>query len=88
MATYYVILRHVRKINVYMGGVLLLGTLDHMQIQPANNQHTFLTANSIIPCYKMVVLKHSVQSTGDAYLEVQYLVRKDYLKFDKEPHLI
>ena len=88
MATYYVILRHVRKINVYMGGVLLLGTLDHMQIQPAFNQRPFLTENSIISCYKMVVIKNSVRSTIYAYLEVKALVRKDYLKFDKEPHLI
>ena len=71
-----------------MGGVLPLGTLDHMQIQPANNQRLFLTSNSIILCYKMVVLKHSVRSTVDVYLEVRSLVRKDYLTFDKEPHLI
>ena len=32
MAKYDIILRNVRKSNVYMGGVLLLGTLDHMQI--------------------------------------------------------
>ena len=83
MATYYVILRHVRKINVYMGGVLLLGTLDHMQIQPAFNQRPFLTENSIISCSKMVALKHSVRYTGDAYLEVQYFLRKDYFTFDK-----
>ena len=44
--------------------------------------------NSIISWYTMIVLKHYVRSTGDAYLEVQYLVRKDYLTFDKEPHLI
>ena len=59
-----------------------------MQIQPAKNQRPFLTANSIISCYKMVVLKHSVRSTGDAYLEVNSLVRKDYLTFDNERHLI
>ena len=50
MATYDIILRHVSKSNVYMGGVLLLGTLDHMQIQPANNERPFLTENSIISC--------------------------------------
>ena len=88
MATYDIILRHVRKGNVYIGGVLLLGTLDYMQIKPAKNHRPFLTANSITSCYKMIFLKHSVQSTGDAYLEVQYLVRKDYLTFDKDPHLI
>ena len=88
MAAYDIILIHVRKSNVYMGRVLLLGTLDHMQIQPANNQRPFLTENSIISCYKMIVLKRYVRSTGDAYFEVKYLVRKDCLTFDKESNLI
>ena len=88
MATYDFILIHVRKSNVFMGGLLLVGTMDHMQIQPANNQRQFLTENQIMSCYKMVVMEHSVRSTGDAYSEVQSLVRKDYLKFDKESHLI
>uniref|UniRef100_A0A7S2S6V5 Uncharacterized protein n=1 Tax=Eucampia antarctica TaxID=49252 RepID=A0A7S2S6V5_9STRA len=34
MATYDILLRHVRKSNVHMGGMLILGTMDHMQIQP------------------------------------------------------
>ena len=50
MASYHIILRNVRKSNVYMRGVLLLGTLDHMQIQTANNQRSFLTENSILSC--------------------------------------
>ena len=83
MATYDFILIHVRKSNVFMGGLLLVGTMDHMQIQPANNQRQFLTENQIMSCYKMVVMEHSVRSTGDAYPEVQSLVRKDYLTFDK-----
>jgi len=33
--------------DMYMGGVLVLGTLDHLQIQPSKNQHPFLTSNSI-----------------------------------------
>ena len=50
MASYYIILRNLRKSNVYMRGVLFLGTLDHMQIQTANNQRSFLTENSILSC--------------------------------------
>ena len=88
MATYDIKLRHKSKINVYMGGVLILGTLDHMKTQPANNKCPFHTENSIISCYKMVALKHSVWSNGDAYLEVQYLVLKDHFTFGKEPYLI
>jgi hypothetical protein len=44
---------------MFMGGVLLIGTLDHLQIQPINGR-PFLTANAIIPGFKMIALKHSV----------------------------
>ena len=88
MATYDIILRHVRNSSIYIGGLLLIGTLDHLQIQPGKNQRPFFTSNSIISCYKMISLKQSVRSTGDLYLEVQSLVRKDYVTFDSQPHLI
>ena len=31
-----VILRHLRKSQIPFGGMLILGTMDHMQIQPIN----------------------------------------------------
>ena len=36
----------------------------------------------------MIFLKNSVRCSGDHYQEVQSLVRKDYLTFDREPNLI
>ena len=36
----------------------------------------------------MIALQHSVCSTGDRYLEVQYFVHLDHLSFDQDPSLI
>jgi predicted GIY-YIG superfamily endonuclease len=87
ISMYDIILRHIRGSNMFMGGVLLIGTLDHLQIQPINGR-PFLTANAIIPCFKMIALKHSVRATGSEYIELQSLVRKDYLEFDNNPNLM
>ena len=87
ISMYDIIFRHIRGSNMFMGGVLLIGTLDHLQIQPINGR-PFLTANAIIPCFKMIALKHSVQATGSEYIELQSLVRKDYLEFDDNPNLM
>ena len=87
LSLYDIILRHVRKSTVFMGGVLIIGTLDHLQIQPINGR-PFLTANCIIPCFKMVSLRHSVRATGSQYVELQSLVRKDYIEFETKPELL
>ena len=88
MATYDIIFCHVRKSDIYMGGVLIIGTLDHLQIQPSNRERPFLLSNSILTCFKMIALQHSVRSTGDRYLEVQRLVCLDHTTFDQDPSLI
>ena len=36
----------------------------------------------------MIALSHSVRVTGSEYLELQSLVRKDYIHFDTDPTLI
>ena len=59
ISLYDIILRNVRKSTVFMGGLLVIGTLDHLQIQPIVGR-PFLTANCVIPCFKMVSLQHSV----------------------------
>ena len=87
ISLYDIILRNVRKSTVFMGGLLVIGTLDHLQIQPIVGR-PFLTANCVIPCFKMVSLQHSVRATGSDYVELQSLVRKDYIEFETNPHLL
>ena len=87
LSIYDIILRNVRGSKTFMGGILIIGTLDHLQIQPINGR-PFLTANAIIPCFKMISLKNTVRATGSEYVELQSLVRKDYSEFDSNPELI
>ena len=86
-SVYDIILRNIRGSSTFMGGILLIGTLDHLQIQPINGR-PFLTASVIIPCFKMIALKHSVRAVGSEYVELQSLVRKDYVEFDNNPDLL
>ena len=41
MATYDNIFFHVRKSDIYMEGVLIIGTLDHLQVQSSNRERPF-----------------------------------------------
>ena len=87
LSLYDIILRHVRGSNIFMGGIIIIGTIDHLQIQPIHGR-PFLTGNSIIPCFKFIALQHSVRATGTEYVKLQSLVRKDYAEFENDPSLV
>ena len=53
IAVYYYILREVRGSTSFMGGILMIGTLDVLQIQPVDGR-PFLLFHSIIACIKMI----------------------------------
>ena len=61
---YDYILRQVRGSNSFMGVILMIGTLDDLQIKPIDGK-PFLLACSIIPCIKIVSLKCSVCVSSD-----------------------
>ena len=50
-----------------MGGIFIVGGLDHLQIQTIGVK-PFLIANSIIPCMKIVSLKRYVCEYGDEFV--------------------
>ena len=54
-----IIFRKIRKNNIFMGGVLLICTLDHRQLEPVSGD-PFLTASSIVSCFDCVLLSRSV----------------------------
>jgi hypothetical protein len=88
LATLDIILQKVRNSNIYMGGILIIFSMDHTQIQPIDG-HPFLTSCHIIPCFKMVAIEHSVQaSNDDAFKRIQKIARFNYKKFETEPELI
>ena len=83
-----IILRKVRNSNIYMGGVLIIFSMDHTQIQPIGGR-PFLTSCHIIPCFKMVALEHSVRaSNDDVFVRIQKIARFNYSRFETEPELI
>jgi hypothetical protein len=88
LATFDIILRKVRNSNIYMGGTLMIFTMDHTQIQPIKG-HPFLISCHVIPCFKMVNLCHSVRASGDIlFKRIQEIARYNYRKFEEESELI
>ena len=59
-----IILRYLRKSQIPFGGVLILGTMDHTQIQPINLL-PFLTSSLVLTSFVAVKLQHSVRAHGD-----------------------
>ena len=64
VASLDIIFRTIKQSNIYMGGVLIMFTLDHMQIRPIHRRQ-FLTSSNVISCYTMVSLQHSVRASQD-----------------------
>ena len=88
LATFDIIFRKIRHSNIYMGGTLLIFSMDHTQIQPIEG-HPFLTSCHIIPCFKMVNLKHSVRAANDEpFKRIQEIARYNYREFMRKPELV
>lgn len=82
------ILRKVRDSNIILGGVLLIGTIDHTQIQPINGS-PFLTATHVVTCFRMVALNHSVRASQDVnFQRIQAIARKSYIELENNPQLV
>ena len=64
IATIDIIMRRLRNNSLYLGGLLILCTLDHTQIQAIDGR-PFLTSSNIIPMYIMIELEHSVRASDD-----------------------
>ena len=60
LAVFDIILRKLRKSSAPFGGVLLIGTMDHTQLQPIGSL-PFLLSTSVLTCFTMVQLKESVR---------------------------
>lgn len=83
-----IILRRLRDNSLYLGGVLVISTLDHTQIQSIDSR-PFLTSSNLIPCFKMVALKLSVRAAADPFhFRIQQIARFNNKKLDNHPELI
>ena len=81
------ILRKVRGVCSMFGGVLLIGTLDHTQIQPWECV-PFLTSTQIIPNFVMVGLRHSVRTNNEQAQRMQTIARENYHVLSQNPDMI
>lgn len=64
LATADIILRYLRKSQTPFGGVLILGSMDHAQIQPIKAM-PFLLSSLVITTMDMIELRHSVRASSD-----------------------
>ena len=60
-----IILRRVRDVQVFLGGLFIVSKMDHMQLQPVRGR-LFLLSSHVITLFKMVKLETSVRCAGDA----------------------
>jgi predicted GIY-YIG superfamily endonuclease len=69
------IMRRIRKSDQYMGGVLVLATIDPIQLRPIKGR-PFLLSPFVLTCYRFSVLKHSVRAADDPLLQrIQNITR-------------
>ena len=71
-----IVLRRIKDSNIYLGGVLLIGTLDHKQLPPVTG-HPFLISPHVFSSFEFSILKNSVRASGDSnHQRVQEIVRQ------------
>ena len=70
------------------GGLLIIATMDHTQLQPVQGR-PFLLSSHVITCFKMVMLKTSVRASGDVQFQrLQAIARMHYMEYEEDPSLL
>ena len=88
LSTLDIILRRVRNTDIFMGGVIIISTMDHTQLQPINGR-PFLLSTHVITCFKMVELQSSVRTAGDVdFQRLQAIIRMHYSQYIEHPQLL
>ena len=82
------ILQFIRGNNIYMGGLLIISTLDHKQLQPVSERPLLISAH-ILSCFRFILLQKSVRSSGDPDLQrIQNIVRMHPKAYEDNPELL
>jgi hypothetical protein len=81
------IIRLLCGVNIYKGNKLEVSTYDPTQLQPIRG-HPFLVSPNVIPCYKIVQIKHSVRAQNPDFFRIQQIARKNYKELLENPQLI
>jgi predicted GIY-YIG superfamily endonuclease len=73
-----IILRTIRKNSLFMGGVLIIATMDHMQLPPVNGRPPLLSPH-MLTSFSFRILLKSVRASQDSNLqEIQNITRMNY----------
>ena len=74
--------------NIFLGGILIIFTIDHAKILPFESR-PFLASTHVIPCFRIVVLETFVRASGDENLQIyQAIYRYPYSKLLSKPELL
>ena len=89
LSTIEIILRRIRNnSNVFMGGVVIISTLDHTQLKPVKGR-PFLLSSHVITNFKMAKLETSVCAVADPSLQkIQKIISSHYNQFTENPNLL
>ena len=83
-----IILRRVRDSNEFMGGVIIISTMDHTQLQRVSGR-PFIISSYVITCLNMVKLETSVRASIDIpFQRLKQIVRMHYSKYTEFPGLL
>ena len=81
-------MRRLRNNCMYLGGLLIISTLDHTQVQSITGR-PFLTSSNITTMFTMVALKHSVRAADDSdFYRIQQICCYDHKVLSENPALI
>ena len=88
LAVLDIILRKVRNSNTYLGGLLIIGTLDHKKFPPISGR-LFMTSLHILTSFEFIVLLHSVRTSCDPeFQRLQNIARLHPRCYEGYPQLI
>ena len=78
-------MRRLQNNCIYLGGLHLVCTLDHDQIQSINGR-PFLTSSNLIPMFHTIALQHSVCAADDAaFYQIQQICYYNYHFLEEHP---
>ena len=88
-STIEIILRRVRNhSNVFLGGAIIISTMDHTQLKPVKGR-PFLLSTHVITCFRMMKLETSVRAVGDtSFQRLQKILSMHYNELTDKPELL
>jgi predicted GIY-YIG superfamily endonuclease len=82
-----IILRRVRGSSLFMGGVLVIGTIDHLQLKPVRGK-PFLVSPHVLTSFTMRKLIHPVRAAKckdlRRVIEITRVRREEFCDFEQE----